>query len=55
MTEPIDLNDYRAANAAAIERRGASEMEGGARILLFTGVRYERMEDAPVSARRGRA
>ena len=55
MTEPIDLNDYRAANAGATERRASEPRAGGARILLFTGVRYERMDEAPMEARRGHA
>ena len=52
MSKPIDLNSYRTANSA-----GAEPMAPGAtaRILLFTGVRYERMVDTDTPARVGHA
>ena len=58
MTNLIDLSDYRTADAATdADAREAGERthDGSARILLFTGVRYERMEEPVAEARRGRA
>ena len=53
MTNLIDLNEYRAANASANhEGKGKG---AGARILLFTGVRYERMVEPDTRARIGHA
>lgn len=58
MTKLIDLTQYRATaerdtDESAVMARAASGAT--ARILLFTGVRYERMDDATPMAAAGRA
>ena len=54
MTKLIDLSDYRAERMTDRATATAGESARSARILLFTGVRYERM-DEPVAARRSLA
>lgn len=54
MAQLIDLQSFRARRERdedAASERSAAERAG--RVLLFTGVRYERMEAEPVRGRAG--